>query len=1138
MSSPPRIRLLGRLEVCSPEGAPVTLGGPRERSLLGLLALHPNRVLPAQWLVDTLWAERPGSGSRVTVRTHVSHLRRRLAAAGLPDVLVTRAPGYQLEIEPDDVDSSRFERLVRLGQEALGAGDAAAAATGLRTALGLWRGPLLADLEEPEFAADSAARLDELRLTALESCLAAELDLGRHLDVVAELEALVAHHPFRERLCGQLMVALYRCGRQTEALAAYAAARSRLADELGLDAGPELAALEAAILRQDPVLLPAHHHAPPVRRQDARTVVEPPPDALFAAARRLRLVGRDAELARLAALWRETCAGASPVVLLSGEAGVGKSRLAAELARLVADDGGRCLIGRCDPVAAAPYRPLAAIVRMCAQPAAPRAGEPAAGIEVLLDAPPGPAGGRPEPAAALRLLLAGTAHTNPTAVVVEDAEWIDPASADLLRALAADPPARLMLLICFRDPPGSRHEPLRALLGDGAAVAERVVLGPLAEPDVRRLAGEILGRAVPDGAAHRLWERSGGNPFFLTEIVRDLRDRREEPAVGPFRRIPTRIRDVLRDRVARLPPVAQHVVTAAAVVGGEVGFELLAALVDGSEDDLVDGIERAVDAGLLLPAGQGWGSSYAFRHGLIRDCVYDDVAGRHRERLHARAGRALLTDRNVAAAAVHLRAAGPAADAAEVAAVSLRAAELTGARAAWEDAVGHAEAAVAILARIDAPAEARADAAVGTAMLRIKSGRGHPEAIRHLEEAVGLYRAAGSDELLGAVHSRIGGALSTHHSVMDIPRALEHLAAAERLLAEPAAVFHLQRGLTQAAMYGMRTALLATAADRAGELARRLGRRDLGVLAGWARGWALFNRGELAAADACFEEVWAVAHELGDPFLGWAPVNAGALAATAYLLDPTRGRDWCRRGLAQPGFAGFADPHTAVLDQLALAQVEAGELAAARRTVGRLPAESVSRRLLAFRSGAVERAAHGWAAALRADEAAGDLHDAALNARWLAMAQLALGDRAGAAESLTKAVAWAVSAPQVPTELVARAELARVRVGAGDLGAARAQLDACDLILAGGADWRGAAGVVELARGAVAAAAGDRRRSDRSHRLAVESFVRYRTPWHRIEALRAWSRARRELGDPAGATGPAMAADELRARLTGRGSTG
>jgi DNA-binding SARP family transcriptional activator len=232
-------RILGPLEVVDADRS-VSLGGGRQRALLALLLTHSNEVVSTDRLVDQLWGAQPPKTALNTIQYYVSQLRKSLGA----DRIVTRPPGYLIRIGPGELDLERFEALLEQGD--VGA---------LREALGLWRGPALADLAFEPFAQAETGRLEELRLVALERRVDLDLEDGRDAELVGELEGLIAEHPLRERLHGQLMLALYRGGRQAEALATYQAARERLVESLGLDPGPALQELERAILRQDPSLL-------------------------------------------------------------------------------------------------------------------------------------------------------------------------------------------------------------------------------------------------------------------------------------------------------------------------------------------------------------------------------------------------------------------------------------------------------------------------------------------------------------------------------------------------------------------------------------------------------------------------------------------------------------------------------------------------------------------------------------------------------------------------------------------------------------------------------------------------------------------------------------------------------------------
>jgi predicted ATPase/DNA-binding SARP family transcriptional activator len=325
-----RIGLLGELEVLDDEGRAVPVAGAKLRALLAVLALHVGRVVPADQLIAALWGEAPPAGVRNSLQGLVSKLRRTLGAA---EVVVMRGDGYALELPADATDVARFEAMAAEGRALAAGGDLAPAVDVLAEADALWRGDALADFAYEELASAVATRLTEARLALLEQRLDLELQLGRHQGAVAPLEALVATHPHREGFRGALMLALYRSGRQADALRAYQDARHLLGEELGLEPGPELRRLEAAILAQDPSLDRPAEPAPPA------VVVDPTrpriPEALTP------LVGRDAELREVAALVAE-----HRLVTLVGPGGVGKTRLALSVGRAAADGlgAGGCLV--------------------------------------------------------------------------------------------------------------------------------------------------------------------------------------------------------------------------------------------------------------------------------------------------------------------------------------------------------------------------------------------------------------------------------------------------------------------------------------------------------------------------------------------------------------------------------------------------------------------------------------------------------------------------------------------------------------------------------------------------------------------------------------------------------------------------
>jgi DNA-binding SARP family transcriptional activator len=504
-------RILGPLEVRASDRA-IPLGGGRQRALLALLITHANEAVSVERLVDELWGERAPPTAAKIVQNHVSHLRRALGDG----LLVTRGSGYVLEVGRGRLDRDRFEELLEQGRQALAAADAQGASQLLREALDLWRGPPLADFTFEPFAQGEIARLEERRLVALEERIDADLALARHADLVGELEQLIARHPLRERLRGQLILALYRSRRQAEALAAYQDARRVLVDELGIEPSPELQQLERAILQQDPALelhaVSAGHEA-----AERRPIGGP-------------LIGRERELSLLLDGLGDAHAGRGTLFLIAGEPGIGKSRLSDEVAERARELGAVTLFGRAWEAGGAPaYWPWVQAIRAYVRDRDPQAardqlGRGAADVAQMLPelrdwlpevGEPGsidPEGARFRLFDATASFLRAAAAAQPIVIVLDDLHAADASSLLLLEFVAQQlSEMRVLVLGLYRDVElGPDHPLTPALTGLTRHAAQVVQLTGLPETDVARFIEADRGSSPPWPCPRRSTARRRG----------------------------------------------------------------------------------------------------------------------------------------------------------------------------------------------------------------------------------------------------------------------------------------------------------------------------------------------------------------------------------------------------------------------------------------------------------------------------------------------------------------------------------------------------------------------------------------------------------------------------------------------------
>jgi DNA-binding SARP family transcriptional activator len=650
------VQLLGPVSAES-DGVRLRLGSRKQRAVFALLALQVNRPVALDRLVDELWHDEPPAQATLSLQSYISRLRRTISDAASEGEsqgqaaprIVTRPPGWVLTMPAEDVDAVRFVDLAREGGALLEDAEVAAGAARLREALALWAGEALADLDDMPFAVVEKARLQDLRVSAVESLLWAELDLGRPAEVAEMARHTVSENPYRERAWCALMLALYRLGRQSEALEVAHDLREVLADGLGLDPSPEARLLQEQILTQDPAL----HRQAPVR-------VNPTKPGLLEAASEPEVsvsagfVGRRDVSEALDRVVKDAANGQGRFVVVDGPAGMGKSAVLDELAARLLASGVLVLRGGGVSASASPALwPWVSILRqlVAADPEvteAARTGGSAAALALLdpsvaTTAQRGGIGSEADPRLARTRLyravvdLLGHAHlARPLALLVDDAHWLDPDTLGLL-ALAADElvPQGVVVAVALRadEVPGVSEE-LDAVAARHHARTMRLPLTGLTTADAEELIRRTNPRADHRLLAPALVARTGGNPFFITELLRLLTSERRLDLPSVHTVLPHEVRDVLRRRIERLPDRTQSLLNVVALLNRPAEIPLLTSVTGLSDEAALDDTEAAVASSLLIedPASGG----FRLSHDLVRQTLEEMLSAHRLARMHAR----------------------------------------------------------------------------------------------------------------------------------------------------------------------------------------------------------------------------------------------------------------------------------------------------------------------------------------------------------------------------------------------------------------------------------------------------------------------------------------------------------------------
>ena len=622
-------RILGDLEVLE-DGRQVNLGGAKQRALLAMLLLHANEVISQDRLIDALWEKQPPETAQKALQVYVSALRKAIGK----ERLETKAPGYRLRVVEGELDVEGFRRV---------------AETDARGALALWRGQPLSEFAYQRFAQPEIARLEELRLACLERRIEEDLAEGRHAALVSELERLVGEHPLRERLRAQLMLALYRSGRQAEALETYQEARRALTEGLGIELSQELRELQQAILRQESSL---------AARPESLAEAMEPVRGIF--------VGREAEVAELKEAFAAAVAGRGGLVLLVGEPGIGKSRLAEEVIAYARAQHAEVLVGRCwEGGGAPPYWPWVQSIREYVRVADAEKLRAQLGTGVIEVAQIIPdvrdrIAGIPETAPALdsegarfRLFdstaafIRDAARERPWVLVLDDLHAADEPSLLFLRFLASELGRSSVLVVgTYRDVDPTVRDPLASTLTELARerVTRRLSLTGLTRADVERYIELETGVVPSVDLVRAIHEETEGNPLFVGEVVRLLAagESLAEADSGTLSTlgIPQGVREVIGRRLKALSEGASRILALASVLGREFRLDALERLAELQVDEILEALDAAVAARLVTPVPGGPGR-FRFAHALIRDTLYDGLTTPRRVLLHRRAAEAL-----------------------------------------------------------------------------------------------------------------------------------------------------------------------------------------------------------------------------------------------------------------------------------------------------------------------------------------------------------------------------------------------------------------------------------------------------------------------------------------------------------------
>jgi predicted ATPase/class 3 adenylate cyclase len=884
-----------------------------------------------------------------------------------------------------------------------------------------------------------------------------------------------------------------------------------------------------------------------------------------------RFVGRTDELRDLKRAVEGALSGRGSLVMVSGEPGIGKTRLAEEASVYARLGGAQVLVGHSyEAESSVSYMPFIEAIRtyVAARPAealreelGDDASEVAKLVSEVRDLVPGlPAESKSDGSEErFRLFesvcsfLINASRSVPIVLLLDDLQWADTPSLRLLQHLArklAD--SRILVIGTYRDIELTRKHPLNEALVElrRDQSFQLIVLKGLSLSEVQDFLEAITERpleASEQSLAAAFYGETEGNPYFLEEVLRHLLEtggafweggqwRVSQTSVESLS-IPEGIRALVDRRLSQLSTTGNEVLTRAAVLGPQFDFSVLEHMTGLDDDDLLAALEAALEAQLLEQAATRHGhAAYRFAHAVIRQSLYEAPSVPRRQRLHRQAAEAIeaVFSRNLGphhpALAQHYRLAGDAAEPGKAVQYSVQAGQSALAVLAYEDAAKQWEAALDLLEDRGGDDVTRASLLARLADVHFVSGLDYERSTACLTKALALYEALGMPEQVAGVHIRLARNLSSFPEKMDIARTLRHQAEAEAILsARPpsSSLGYLYAGRGLAHHWGLRTADGLTDAKQALDIANEVGNQRLGRFASGIVGVGLYAAGHLAEAEALLQDNWAradAAHDAAHAFTTtWA-----AVTQLFRLGDPRAARSWCERELAGSRQSQAPYPRQTLRDLLGRAEALAGDLDAARRTRDDLASDSrYAAPHIAFYEGRFNDAARLWEEIRADDHRSGNRHE-----EWAGLLHLAeihrLQGRGEEAERLlNEALAISVDGGQVLSEAWNRAELAVLLADSDRAGEARPHLSRAQELTGDGQDWRGLHGRVARAEAAVLAAEGQREAALEGYSAAIEIFHRLGMVWDEAESRRRMGQVCLRANDRGGAVREFAAALEL-----------